>query len=164
MKAVLHSFSYSVEFVQELLADIPDELMTHQPLGIPNHASWTVGHLTYSCQAIGGEIGMPAWLPEEYRTRFGTGSVPHAERDRYAAKSEALIELRSSANRLAQAVGELTVGQLEQPLPDEQFRRILPTIRHALTQVLVGHIANHVGQLCLWRRASGFPPLSRPFA
>lgn len=164
MNAVLHSFSYSVEFVHELLADVPDERMTHQPAGIPNHASWTVGHLTYSCQAIGGEMGMPHWLPEEYRARFGTGSVPLADRNRYATKSETLNELRSSANRLTQAISELTVEQLEQPLPDEHFRLILPTIRHALTQILVGHTANHVGQLSVWRRASGFSPLSRPFA
>lgn len=164
MRAVLHSFAYSLDFVRELLDDVPDELMTHQPTGIPNHASWTVGHLTYSCQAIGGEIGMPEWLPGDYRLKFGTGSKPQAERNQYAPKSEALEELRSSAELVAKVVGQLTSEQLDCPLPDERFRLILPTIRHALTQVLVGHTGNHVGQLSLWRRASGFSPLSRPFA
>jgi hypothetical protein len=32
---------------------------------------------------------------------------------------------------------------------------VFPTIRHALTQVLAGHTAYHVGQVALWRARDG---------
>jgi hypothetical protein len=57
----------------------------------------------------------------------------------------------------------LSEGQLSAPFPDPQYRDVFPTIRHAITQVLVGHTAYHVGQLNLWRRAAGLPRLSRSF-
>jgi hypothetical protein len=52
---------------------------------------------------------------------------------------------------------------LAQPLPDERYRHIFPTIGHALLHILTAHAAVHVGQVSVWRRAFGLPPLSDAF-
>ncbi|MGI9517779.1 MAG: DinB family protein [Pirellulaceae bacterium] len=163
MVPVLHSFAYCLDFLCEQVADVAASDMVAQPNGIMNHPSWVVGHLTYSCQAMGGEIGLPDWLPNAWAKRFGRGSTPVADTALYEKKDDAIHLLRDAQSRIVTAVQQLDDSQLDQPLPDENFRTILPTIRHALTQVLVAHPANHIGQLTMWRQAMGLPRLTRPF-
>ncbi len=164
MNPVLHSFAYCLDFVREQVADIVPAHMTAQPNGIMNHPAWVVGHLTYSCQALGGEIGMPAWLPGSFGERFGTGSIPVVDVKLYEPKEDALAMLDDAENRITTAVKGLSDFDLDRPLPDEEYRLILPTVRHAITQVLVAHPANHIGQLTIWRKAMGLPRLTRCFA
>jgi hypothetical protein len=57
----------------------------------------------------------------------------------------------------------LTGAQLDRPLPDPAYGKLFPTVRHALTQVMVAHAAFHVGQVGVWRRAMGLPRIGRSF-
>lgn len=65
--------------------------------------------------------------------------------------------------RLTEAINGMVDSRLDEPFPDESYRDVFPSVRHALTQVLVGHTAYHVGQLAIWRRAMGLPPMTRSF-
>lgn len=163
MKSVLHSFAYALDYLREQLVDVAPADMVAQPGGIVNHPAWVVGHLTHSCELLGGVIGLPAWLPSDWAGRFGTGSVPVADASKYEPKDAALAMLRDAQARITHAVERLDDGRLDTPFPDEAHREMFPTVRHALTQVLVGHTANHVGQLTVWRRAMGQPRLGRSF-
>lgn len=163
MKAVLHSFAYCLDYLRDQVKDIADTDMVAQPNGIMNHPAWVIGHLTHACQLLGGAIGLPPWLPSDWASRFGTGSVPVADAARYGPKATALAMLADAQSRITEAVVKLTDAQIDAPFPDESYRHVFPTIRHALTQVLVGHTANHIGQVSVWRRAMGLPPMSRPF-
>jgi hypothetical protein len=71
--------------------------------------------------------------------------------------------LRDAQSRITRAVDQLDDSQLDEPFPHESYRDVFPTIRHALTQVLVGHTAFHVGQVSVWRKAMGLPPMGRSF-
>jgi len=164
MKPVLHSFAYCLDFLREQVEDVRPTDMVAQPNGIMNHPSWVIGHLAFSCQALGGEIGLPAWLPTAWAERFGTGSVPVADATVYDDKDESLRILHDAQSRITHAVKRLNDSQLDEPLPDEEYRVILPTVRHAVTQVLIAHPANHIGQLTIWRRAMGLPQMTRSFA
>ncbi len=163
MKPVLHSFAYCLDFLREQVADIAAPDMVAQPNGIMNHPAWVIGHLTVTCQLLGGAIGMPEWLPSDWPKRFGTGSVPLADASLYETKDNALAMLGDAQARIHQAAERLDDAHLDAPFPDESYREVFPTIRHALTQVLVGHTANHVGQVSVWRRAMGLPPMGRSF-
>jgi uncharacterized damage-inducible protein DinB len=120
---------------------------------------------------LGGVVGVTPWLPNDWGARFGTGSVPVADYALYETKEYALYEtkedalqiLRNAQSRITEAVEQLNDARLDQPFPDASYRAVFPTIRHALTQVLVGHTANHIGQVSVWRRAMGLPPMKRPF-
>ena len=163
IKPILHSFEFCLDYLRDQVADLDATQMVTQPGEITNHPAWVIGHLTFSCQAIGGEIGLAEWLPAHWAQDFGTGSVPIPDASHYRPKGEALEMLGDAQTRIALAVERLGDAQLDAPLPDEHFRDTLPTIRHALTQVLVAHPANHIGQLTIWRRALGLPQIERPF-
>lgn len=160
---VLHSFAYGLGYLREQVADVAPADMVAQPNGIVNHPSWVIGHLTHTCQMLGGAIGLPEWLPEDWARRYGTGSVPVADVRAYERKREALDRLADAQSRITVAVERLSEAGLDAAFPDPSYRDVFPTIRHALTQVLVGHTANHVGQLTLWRRAMGLPRMERSF-
>lgn len=162
MKSVLHSFTYSLDFLTDQVADVSDRDMTAQPDGIANHPSWIIGHLTFVCQMLGGVVGLPKWLPDEWIHRFGPGSEATAS-TKYLPKREALAYLHTAGIRLTAAVNNLDDSQLDAPFPHEAYIEVFPTVRHALTQVLVGHTAFHVGQLSVWRKAMGMPSIGRSF-
>ena len=161
MKTVLHSFAYGLDYLREQVADVPGAHMVEQPAGVVNDPLWVIGHLTVVCQNIAGAIGTPPWLPDGFTRRFETGSVPVA--DLYETKETALARLADAQGRITRAVEGLNEAQLSQPFPDPSLLDVFPTIRHALTQILVGHTAYHVGQVSIWRKAMGLRAISRSF-
>lgn len=163
MKPVLHSFAYCLDFLREQVADVDAADMVAQPNSIINHPAWVIGHLIYTCQMLGGAIGLPQWLPSDWAMRFGTGSVVVADASLYETKNNALAMLGDAQSRITQTVDHLNDADLDEPFPDQSYRVVFPTIRHAITQVLVGHTANHIGQVTVWRRAMGLPSMGRPF-
>ena len=163
MREVLHSFGYSLDYLRELVADVAEGDMVGQPEGIVNHPAWVIGHLTMTCQEIGGVVGVRPWLGEEWRGRFFTGSVPVGDVGAYPTKAEALARLGEAQSRVVRAVEEAPGARLDEPFPDPSYRDVFPTVRHALTQVLVGHTAYHVGQVAVWRRAMGLGAMKRSY-
>ena len=163
MKTTLHSFAYCLDYLHEQVADVASADMVTQPKGIANHPAWVIGHLTYACQLLCGAMGVSSWLPDDWTRRFGTGSVPVPDARAYETKEQALAVLRDAQARVTRAVEALDEARLDAPFPDESLHDVFPTIRHALTQVLVGHTAMHVGQLTVWRRVMGLPPMKRAF-
>ncbi len=112
---------------------------------------------------LGSALGLRPWLPSDWPERFGSGSVPTGDAAVYALKKEPLGARRDAHGRITEAVGRLDVRRLDGVFPDAAHLDVFPTIRHALTQVLVAHTAYHVGQLGAWRRAMGLPPIARSF-
>lgn len=163
LSPALHSFAYALDYLREQVADVPDADMTAHPKGIMNHPAWVIGHLSFTCQMLGGAIGMDPWLPADFATRFGTGSVPCAEVSVYPTKANALATLANAQARITRAVEQLTEAQLDMPFPEPSLLDVFPSIRHALTQVLVGHTSLHLGQVSVWRKAMGLPPMRRSF-
>jgi hypothetical protein len=163
MQPVLHSYGYCLDFLREQVADVVDEDMATQPSGIANHPAWVIGHLTNGCELLAGVIGVPRWLPEDWASRFGQGSLPVADRMRYPKKEELLARLGDAQDRITRAIKGLSDDQLDAPFPIEKYRRVFPTIRHALTQILVGHTGYHVGEITVWRRAMGMAQMGRGF-
>ena len=163
MKPVLHSFAYALDYLREQVADVAAADMVAQPKGIANHPAWVIGHLTFTCQMLAGAIGTPEWLPADMAQRFGTGSVPVADVHAYGTKEDALAALRDAQSRITAAVEQLNDARLDEPFPDPAYLDVFPTIRHAITQVLVGHTSMHVGQLTVWRRAMSLPAMRRSF-
>lgn len=163
MQPALHSFAYCLDYLREQVADVADADIAAQPANNMNHAAWVIGHLVHACQLLGGVIGLNPWLSPDWPERYGTGSKPTADRSAYESKTELLEILRDAQERMTKAVEDLEDTSLEEPFPDPSYLDVFPTVRHALTQVLVGHTANHVGQLSLWRKALGLGPMSRSF-
>jgi hypothetical protein len=163
MKPALHSFAYALDFLREQVADVTDKDMTAQPNGVVNHPAWTIGHITAAVHLLSRTIGVPKWLPTEWVQHYRTGSTPISDAGPYDSKHELLSKLREAQTKITQAIEQMNDSQLDVVFPAEAFRDVFPTIRHALTQVLIGHTSFHVGQLSLWRKAMGLPPMKRSF-
>lgn len=163
MQPVLHSFTYALDFLREQLADVDSDEITRQPEGVVNHPAWTVGHLVFACQLLGSLFGLAEWLPKDWAKRYGPGSAPVADRDVYESKDVLLEALGTALSKLVGAVEQADEAFLDMPFPDKAYLEVFPTVRHALTQVLVGHAAFHVGQIAVWRRAMNLPPMRRSF-
>jgi hypothetical protein len=157
------SLTKTLDYLRRLVADVPDELMTAQPFGAANHPAWVIGHLTYSFQLIGGEMGLPPWLPPNWEHQFGTGSLPTDSPDTYPTKPELLHLLADGAWRVCQRLSELGIHALYVPLPDARYRHVFPTLGYAVLHVLTSHAAVHVGQVSVWRRVAGLTPLTEVF-
>jgi hypothetical protein len=137
--------------------------MAAQPNGVVNHPAWIAGHLAYTCELLAGVAGLPPWLPADWADRYGTGSVPVADVKRYESKHELLAVLRDAQHRLVAAVEQVDAARLDEAFPDPAYRDVFPSVRHAFTQVMVGHAAFHVGQVSVWRRAMELRPMVRGF-
>lgn len=150
----------SVAFMRELVADLSDEEMILQPAGVPNHAVWTLGHVIHSCQAIAGELGVSPWLPDDWESHFGYGSSPaEVLSSQHSCKPVLVAALSDASDRLRSALLATDESRLADPLPDEKAREVLPTVGHALVQIVAAHTAFHAGQLAVWRRAIGRAPV-----
>ena len=148
---LLDTFKNTLKFIEQSVTDLSEQEMVEQPVGVPNHATWTLGHLIHSCQGIANELGTQQWLPNDLESIFGYGSTPSSDLSRYPSKSDMLRALTNASDHLHQTL--LSVGQsaLKQSLPDQP----LPTMGHLLFQVVIAHTAFHAGQLAVWRHAMG---------
>jgi hypothetical protein len=159
---ILNSYLLLLSWLRQLVADVPDDMFTAQRAGAVNHPAWVIGHLIYSAEAIGGEIGLAPWLPADWASRFGTGSVPTADRQTYPNKASLLDSLSDAEVRLRDRLLSIGDDGMMEPLPDIGHRESFPTIGHAVLHILTSHAALHIGQLTVWRRVMGYGPLEKP--
>ena len=102
-------------------------------------------------------------MPDNWGSKFGYGSQPTNLVSNYETKKELLGILSDSKERVCSKIRSMSEEELEEALPDENYRDQLPTKRDAVVQLLVAHTAYHVGQVVIWRRSVGKPAIERPF-
>jgi len=156
VEEMIHTFAATIRFVEQSVEDLSDEEMVEQPPGVPNHATWTLGHLIFSCQGMATELGGTPWLPEDWESVFGYGSTPRSEGQPYPRKAELKALLSDAAVRLGDTLRAADAPALSRELPVDDF----PSMGHLLLQVVVAHTAYHAGQLAVWRRATGRDPVA----
>ena len=149
---IVHSFSRNVSQLQAVIGSLDDDALFFQPGGGVNHIAWTVGHLVYSFQAIGDEMGIPRWLSPEWVDLFGEGSHLHPNRERYPEKALLLEALQDGKSRVLDRLERMSAQDMAGPLPDERFRNIFPTLGHAVLNTLVSHFSFHYGQVCAMQK------------
>jgi len=151
ISVLLSTLNNTIKFINQSVADLSDQEMVEQPTGIPNHATWTLGHIIYCCQGVAVEIGFKGWLPDEWESIFGYGSTPVSDVSRYPSKSELLKTLKDTGVRINHIIANLSETTMKQSLSNVD----IPTIEHLVYQVVISHTAFHAGQLAMWRRAVG---------
>jgi hypothetical protein len=151
---------FLVGYCRVLVADLPDERLAEQPAPGVNHPAWILGHLAVTAQKIrtvvaGGDIE----LPESWGALFMGGSTPTSTRSDYPSKEELLKAVESSFDGLRSAAAASAPEQLDRPSPHPRTKNQLPTVGHLAAFLLTGHLGVHLGQLTMWRRLTGLPPL-----
>ena len=114
---VLNSYRLTLAYLRRLVADVPDVDLSRQPNGVANHPAWVMGHLPYSCQALGGELGLATRLPAQWEQLYGTGSIPTSDRSAYPSKEELLAALVTGRWCIQSAYGSRRRGNVHGAAP-----------------------------------------------
>ena len=77
---IVPTFDRLLGIAQKLMADVPDERMTAQPIAgvVMNHAAWIIGHLAWANNNGLVLLGAEPAVPPQYKDLFGTGTKPDA--------------------------------------------------------------------------------------
>ncbi len=147
---------------EELLADISADEMTRQPHGVVNHPAWTLAHLIHYHPAItslarGQAVADPAAAPNA--NRYDAGSTPVDDPSLYLAKDALLARYRSGHAEVTKLLETAPPERLLQPPGLPRWEQAFTTTRHALVYLMHYHESLHIGQIMVWRRAMGRPPL-----
>ncbi len=156
---VNHSFHFSVGFLKSLLEGIDTDKMAHQPSPGMNHPAWIVGHLVTAMEFGAKLAGATYKAPDGWSDLFGMKSEPSDDGSKYPDMTTLLAELDKSVAAVMPSLESIGSDALAAQMPDEGFRKMMPTVGDGLTFLINGHIAMHVGQLSAWRRACGMPAL-----
>ncbi len=157
-RTVLHSYHFGLHFLKDLLQDIPEDKLTHQPHPGMNHPVWILGHLV-TTMGFASMLAKASYQPPQgYQELFGMKSEPVGDAGQYPAMSELLAELDKAVAEVAPALTNIDEEALRSHMPEDGLRDLLPTVGDGLTFILNGHLWMHIGQLSAWRRACGMPP------
>jgi hypothetical protein len=115
---ILNSFRLNLEFLRHLVDDLSDEQMVCQPAGVVNHPAWVIGHLARSFQQLGEEIGIEPWLDDDWKRRFGTGSLPVGTSESYPRRSELFHALNDGQRRITDRLIAIDEAEPRNALPD----------------------------------------------
>lgn len=154
---IINSLGLRISDLHRLVEDLNQDQMTTQPIRGMNHPTWNIGHIIYSFQAIGEEMGMAPWLPDSWIEFFGQGSKLVQNPSVYPSKEELLRALDEGRDRVVQKLRKMTKKELSGELLDVRYSHLFPTLGHAVMNTLVSHIAIHAGHISAWRQAMKLP-------
>src|SRR5690242_1662472 len=97
---IVRCLTLSLNQLRKLVADLDADQMVAQVGGVVNHPAWTIGHIVHSIELIGGEAGLPPWLPEGWAESFTRGTTPVAEPESYPDKATLLRTLDDAEARI----------------------------------------------------------------
>ena len=158
MKALLTTMAVHRDYVQKLVADVPEAEMVSQPVPgvVMNHPAWTLGHLLPYCSTVAAMVrGQP--FPDPATSPFAKGSAPSTDAGVYPRKAELLAAFLAAHDDAAAAIESADVGVMSRPIPLERWKTRFPTIGDAVVYLMTSHEATHLGQVSAWRRAGKRP-------
>jgi hypothetical protein len=158
-KHILNTFALNLQYAQGLAKDIPDAKFCEQPGGVLNHPAFVLGHLAMSCDYAGGFLGLSPACPTAWKEVYAMSAKPLADRSKYPRKEELLKALEEGHARIAKAFESVADADLSKPSAPELAKWGFPTNGDMLIFLLTAHEGTHLGQLSMWRRAAGMPPL-----
>ena len=155
IELLLQVFRSHLGYIEQAVADIPDDRFADQPNGLVNHPAWTLSHLNVSTQFLLGLLDEPEGKPsEDLQRRFGPGSTPTTNRSDYKSKAELLSDLKRLHERTDAAVRAKHKSYFPRETPLE-IRQFAPVIGTVAVYLLASHEAYHLAQINQWRRAAG---------
>lgn len=168
-KALAASMRHADELFRRYLAGFDDENRVDQAEGLPNHASWTLGHVSVSLHRAADLIlgfNEPQHLPTEDwvhgdgtagdPSRYDTesvcfGSIPRADAKAFPRWQRAVAIYGNSVEKIAGAID----GASQKMIEREVNWGKTPTTCGLLVTRQVMHLGLHCGQLVDLRRALG---------
>jgi len=149
----------NVKFLEGTLADFSDADMLARPVPAANHAAWQIGHLIVAETNMVNSVkpGALPELPAGFAEKFTKETAKISDPAAFPKKAELLAQFEKTRAASVEWAKSLTAADMQQPT-NERLARFAPTVGH-LVSLLPTHVAMHVGQFQVIRRALGKPVL-----
>ena len=109
---LIHTYTFNLDHIKKILADVSDEQMTLQPNGLVNHPAWTLGHLASTSDWLATILGLESTFPKEWKDACKTGGPPSGDAGIFPSKDQLLAELSNQHARIADAVKQASPESL----------------------------------------------------
>lgn len=140
-----------------LLEDVPEDKLSHQPVKHGNHALWIVGHIANTDTFFATSLGKrEPKTPPEFAGLFGMGSKPTPDAGAYPPLAVLKDALHAARADLLDWFAAMSDEELFSPLPDD-YKHFAPHYA-GLMPSLAWHEGLHTGQLTVIRRSLGLAP------
>lgn len=163
VESIVYPWDNGRRYAEALLDDLTDEQMVLRPGGNMNHPAWILGHVSIYhpvvCSLLSGE---PCDDPADHDLFGFRGRGPLPDVSEYGSKAEQVDRFVTGHERVAEALLSATADQLQQPPSLKRWADAYPTVAVMLPDLLLHHESLHIGQLSIWRRAAGLPPVAIP--
>lgn len=145
---------------RRLIADLPDDRMTYQPMPGMNPPAWIIGHLTIAADFPLQILGQARRCSDAWHAAFGRGTNSSASDLPCTDKAELLSAFESGYRAALDVASRATPEQAAKPIENAFFKDTpIQTVGDLITHLLGTHLALHLGQLSAWRRAMGYAPM-----
>ena len=163
VQSIVYPWDNGLRYALALLDDLTDSQMLIRPGDNMNHPAWILGHICIYHPIV------PALLrgesfddPADDRSYGFRGRGPLSDPEVYGSKETQLQRFINGHEAVAQALLSATPEQLSRPPSLARWSESYPTVEFMLPDLLLHHESLHIGQLSIWRRAAGFPPVDFP--
>ena len=162
LEGTIPTYRFCCEFLRKQVSQINPDDADVDPTGDLKTPRWQVGHLLvgdlFAAAMIELAVGEPSL--ESLLPAFGPGSDPHSVPADAPTLAELLAAKSAIEGPLAEAVAAADAGQFTGPHGVE-FLSGWPLVSKSdlLAHLLSTHFATDLGELAMWRRARGIPPL-----
>ena len=160
LDSAINIYGFMLGYCRNLVEGFTDADLLRPAAAGANPPVWILAHLAVIQDFTLRQLGQPPEGPESWAARFGPGTTIDKVPQPYPTKAELLGVLDRGARRLVEAARAATPEQLARPHGIGMFQGSpIKTVGDALVLSLTGHLGLHTGQLSLWRRLQGRPPL-----
>ncbi len=148
--------------LEALLTDVSTDGMTRQPHGVVNHPAWTIAHLIHYHPAIlsllrGEVVDDPATATDA--DLYDAGSTPVHDSSLYPDRQTLLERYCNHHEQVIELLAGVESATFDRPPGLPRWAEAFGTTDCALVYLMHVHEAMHIGQIMVWRRAMGWPPL-----
>ncbi len=150
------------QYLQTLLADLPDDQWFVMPTGTATHVAWQVGHLAMAEYGLclfrqrGRTSADLELMPGTFRKQFQRGSQPQPDPQQNPTPAEIRLALDTVHAQVLAEVPTFSDEQLSQPA---DMPYAAQATRYGALLFCAHHEMLHAGQIGLLRRLLGHPPV-----
>lgn len=157
----LKLYAMNLGLVEGMLGPVDENAMRDAACANGNPPAWIVAHLASACDGALKILGKPTLAPADWAIWAGPGSTPSQWPAVLPSKTEVLTTLRNGHAAVERAIAQgVDEHRLAQPHEVAFFKNTpAKTWGDVVSVLMTNHESLHIGQLSLWRRLKGLPPL-----
>jgi hypothetical protein len=161
--SLIYGWDNQLNTAQALLADLTDEHMVLRPGKAMNHPAWILGHVSiYHPVVVDLLAGRPLVDVKDDRLYGFQGQGPVDDLSVYGTRDSIVQRFVDGHEQVAQALLAAKPQAFQQKPTLERWAKTYPTVEFMLPDLLLTHESHHIGQISIWRRAAGLPPVTIP--